>query len=509
MLDALRTANSAFPFFYEYDEPLHGDPAEVRVKTPVVFIEGDGIGPDVTAAARRVIDAAFPHIVWHDQSAGASAFEAGIVSGVPAATLKAISETGLVFKGPLATAVGSGGKSANITLRKMFELYANVRPVIELPSVKSLYAGKGIDLVVIRENVEDLYAGIEYMQTPDVAQCLKLVSRMGSEKISRFAFAFGHSHGRSHVTCATKANIMKLTEGFFKEVFEKVAAENPEIGASHLIVDNCVQQLVMAPEKFDVIVTTNMNGDIIGDLAAGLVGGTGLAPSANIGDRVAMFEAAHGTAPDIAGANVANPTALILSGVMMLRHIGAFGAASRIEHALYTTLAEARYLTADIASDYKPVSTSDFASAVVDNLGYGSDFVPEREFTPIHTAGIVPLETPRLVSRAFDGADVFVEWDGDVHTLAEKLKAAIIQLPFSLEIISNRGVMLHPSVVSEAETVNHWQCRFLHDGHDNDRRIQEAICALLAAISGVCTWMHVERLQSFDERPAYSKANGQ
>jgi isocitrate dehydrogenase len=242
-------------------------------------------------------------------------------------------------KGPLETPIGFGEKSANVTLRKLYETYANVRPVREMPGVRTPYTGRGIDLVMVRENVEDLYAGIEYMQTPGVAQALKLISEKGSEKIARFAFEYARSEGRTKVACATKANIMKLSEGTLKRVFERVAPDYPEIEPWHVIVDNAAHQLVKRPEQFEVIVTTNMNGDILSDLSSALIGGLGFAPSANIGNEVAIFEAVHGSAPKYAGKNVINPTAVILSGVLMLRYLGTEQA--RIENAIFVTLESA------------------------------------------------------------------------------------------------------------------------------------------------------------------------
>lgn len=287
-------------------------------------------------------------LAYEVREAGASVFRRGIASGVPQETIESIRKTRVVLKGPLETPVGYGEKSANVTLRKLFETYANVRPVREFPNVPTPYAGRGIDLVVVRENVEDLYAGIEHMQTPSVAQTLKLISWKGSEKIVRFAFELARAEGRKKVHCATKSNIMKLAEGTLKRAFEQVAQEYPDIEAVHIIVDNAAHQLVKRPEQFEVIVTTNMNGDILSDLTSGLIGGLGFAPSANIGNEVAIFEAVHGSAPKYAGKNVINPTAVLLSAVMMLRYLEEFATADLIENALLYTLEEGRVLTGDV-----------------------------------------------------------------------------------------------------------------------------------------------------------------
>src|SRR6476661_5139932 len=316
-------------------------------KKPITLIPGDGIGPECVESARRIVEAAGAKIAWEVRHAGESVFKQGIASGVPQDTIESVRRTRVVLKGPLGTPVGYGEKSANVTLRKLFETYANIRPVRELPGVTTPYSGRGIDLVVVRENVEDLYAGIEYMQTPGVAEALKLISAKGSEKIARFAFAYARSEGRTKVACATKANIIKFAEGEMKRAFEKVAPDYPDIESWHVIVDNAAHQLVKRPEQFEVLVTTNMNGDILSDLTSALVGGLGFAPSANIGNEVAIFEAVHGSAPKYAGKNVINPTAMILSSVLMLRSLGLFDEAAAIEHAIFVTL-ESGVLTGDV-----------------------------------------------------------------------------------------------------------------------------------------------------------------
>ena len=308
----------------------------------VTVIPGDGVGPEVVRSAVRIIAAEGVR----DRLGGGRGRRRGLqarrhercAEGDP----RLDRADGVVLKGPLETPVGFGEKSANVTLRKLFETYANVRPARELPGVPTRYAGEGVDMIVVRENVEDLYAGIEHMLTPDVGQCLKIISRKGSEKVIRYAFELARREGRRKVTCATKANIMKLTEGLFKAVFEELSAEYPEIAAEHLIIDNVAHQLAKDPAQFDIVVTTNLNGDIISDLASGLVGGLGFASSGNYGDTVAIFEAVHGSAPKYAGKDVINPTALILSSVMMLRHLGEPAAAERIEDAVLRTLEEGR-----------------------------------------------------------------------------------------------------------------------------------------------------------------------
>ena len=473
-------------------------------RIPVVLIAGDGIGPEVAAAAERVLSQTAPALDWIPAEAGAAPMERGVANGLPRETLEAVENAGLVLKGPLATPVGYGGKSANVTLRKMFELYGNIRPIKALPGVGGPFAGREIDFTVVRENVEDLYAGVEHMQTPDVAQCLKLITRKGSEKIARLAFELARAQGRTLVHAAHKANIMKLSEGLFKRVFEEVAPEYEGIEARDMIVDNCAQQMVLAPEQFQIVVTTNMNGDILSDLAAGLIGGLGLAPSANIGADMAMFEAVHGSAPDIAGQGKANPTALILSGAMMLRHVGLGEAAARVEAAVARVYADGTALTGDVASPGKGVSTSAYTDALLDALGEtgGTAAATAR---PVRAAPDLSDPVPPK-ERVFDGADVFVEWpEEDLAGLADTLQALLEGTGFGLKMISNRGTMVWPEASARTDTVAHWRCRLRAEAAGAEDRLG----AVLTRIGERMRWMHVEKLESHDGAPAYAKAQGE
>jgi len=480
-------------------------------KTLVTLIPGDGIGPECIESARNIIEATGARIEWDVQHAGESVFKRGVPSGVPLETIDSIRKTRCVLKGPLGTPVGYGEKSANVTLRKLFETFANIRPVRELPGVPTPYSGRGIDLVVVRENVEDLYAGIEHMQTPGVAQCLKLISRKGCEKIVRLAFEFARSEGRKSVACATKSNIMKLTEGMLKRTFEEVAKEYPDIQAWHVIVDNCAHQLVKKPEQFDVIVTTNMNGDILSDLTSALVGGLGFAPSANIGTEVAIFEAVHGSAPKYAGRNVINPTAVIGSAVMMLRHLGEFDAAGLIENALLATLEEGTVKTGDVVGydSGKACATSEFTAAIIGNFGRSAKTVAARTYHPLRVPNLPadPVSVkPR--TRRVAGADVFVETGHLPPVLGPALEALTGDSPLKLKMVSNRGTQVYPDKGTLIDCVDHYRCRFvlrepaaeLNDAH---------LLNLLARIAGKYRWVHVEKLQEFDGQPGYTKAQGE
>src|ERR671934_2251632 len=375
----------------------------------VTLIPGDGIGPECVRAAQRIVEATGAKIDWDEQEAGAEVFKKGLPSGVPPETIESIDRTRVVLKGPLETPVGFGEKSANVTLRKLFETYANVRPVRELPGVKTPYSGRGVDLVIVRENVEDLYAGIEHLQTPGVAEALKLISVKGSEKIARFAFEYARSDNRKDVVCATKSNIMKLSEGTLKRAFEAAAPDYPEIESWHLIVDNAAHQLVKRPEQFDVLVMTNMNGDILSDLSSALVGGLGFAPSANIGSEIAIFEAVHGSAPKYAGQDVINPTALILSAVLMLRYLELFEQADAIEHAVLVTLEDGT-LTGDVLGYGNGASTTAYTDAIIGNLGRRSEGWTVREHRPLVLPKLADdIDYVKPGSRAVVGLDVFIE----------------------------------------------------------------------------------------------------
>lgn len=481
---------------------------KTQSKVPVTVIPGDGIGPEVVLATRRLIDATGVSIDWQEHHAGASVFRKGIASGVPQDTIDSIHRTKVALKGPLETPVGFGEKSANVTLRKLFETYGNIRPVKELHGIKTPYSGRNIDLVVVRENVEDLYAGIEHMQTPDVAQCLKLISKMGCEKIVRLAFEVARSEGRKKVHCATKSNIMKLTEGLLKRTFEEIAKEYPEIEANHIIVDNCAHQLVKLPEQFEVIVTTNMNGDILSDLTSALVGGLGFAPSANIGSEIAIFEAVHGSAPKYAGKNVINPTAMILSGVMMLRHLGQFEAAQTLEDAVFYTIAEGKALTRDVVGDARAAGTTAFTEAILGNFGKSASRLRERSHKPLKLSSKSSYQTLRPTSRFVTGIDIFVEADVSPERLGVDLENQIEGLGLKLKMISNRGTKLYPSAGAITDTVNHWRCRFvLSEKHDDIS--QSLVSELLSRIERKYRWMHIEKLQEFDGAPAYTKAQGE
>ena len=302
---------------------------------PVTLIRGDGIGPEVADAVVSILEAARAPLAFEEVVVGREA-EKRDGDPLPPSALDAIRKTGLALKGPVGTPIGRGFQSVNVRLRQTFELYANLRPVRNVPSVESRF--QGVDLVIVRENTEDLYSGLEHVVVPGVVESLKIITEAASTRIARFAFEYARAHGRRRVTAVHKANIMKLSDGLFLDCFRKVAEDYPDIAADDRIVDALCMRLVMQPETFDVLLLENLYGDIVSDLAAGLVGGLGVVPGANLGAKAAIFEAVHGTAPDIAGQDKANPTALLMSAILMLRHVGAADLADRVEAAMLGTL---------------------------------------------------------------------------------------------------------------------------------------------------------------------------
>ena len=456
----------------------------------VTIIPGDGIGPEITRAVRRILDASQAPIDWEEVPAGLGATDLA-PSGLPQSTLDSIIRNRVAIKGPTETPIGKGHKSVNVTIRKTLDLFANVRPVRSLPGVASRYGN--VDLVIVRENVEDTYSGIEHFQSADVAQCLKVITRPGSLAAARHAFELARTWGRKRVTCVHKANIHKLTDGLFLDCFREVAAEYPDIQADDILVDNACMQLVMRPEQFDVLVTLNLYGDILSDLCAGLVGGLGVAPGGNIGDGLAVFEAVHGSAPDIAGKGLANPTALLQSAIQMLRHMGLTGHAARIERAMIATL-EAGTRTRDLGGE---ATTEQYAEAIIAALEPASG---EEAGLKLVTAegSSVPSDVPVSTPLETIGVDVFVQ-----HVGVPSMPAEVGVL--RLHLISNRGTKVFPGPTPDIRLVDVHRCRYLAGGPVQD----SDILSLLGQLGAEARWVHVEKLQASDGEARYSKAQGE
>lgn len=456
----------------------------------VTLIEGDGIGPEICASVVQVFAAVGAPITWEYAKAGLGAIEES-GQGVPEATFASIRKNKLAIKGPTTTPVAGGHKSVNVTIRKALELYANVRLAKTMPSVPTRFTN--VDVLIIRENIEDTYSGIEHFQTPNVAQCLKLITRQGSMATIRFAFEEARKLGRKKVTCVHKANIHKITDGLWLEVFREVALEYPEIESNDIIVDNCCMQLVSKPEQFDVLVLPNLYGDIVSDLCAGIVGGLGVAPGGNIGKDVAVFEAVHGSAPDIAGKGLANPTAILLSGVQMLQYMGLTAHAQSIQHALETTLASG-IKTGDLGGT---ANTQTFTDAVIANITpvESSSIAEPAAQTSSYTAPAELKQDWTLV-----GADVFIEYAGGLPTLPESLAG------FTLKLISNRGTKVWPGALPDIMLVDHYRCRYVSETPVTRQQVLTLLNELTA--QGF-EWCHIEALQQFNGVARYSKAQGE
>ena len=336
------------------------------MKHTITLIPGDGIGPEIIAATVRIIEASGVDIEWETHVLGALAQEK-FGTTLPESTIESIKKNKVALKGPQMTPIGKGFTSVNVGLRKALDLYANVRPVKALPNVECRYPE--LDLVVMRENTEDLYSGLEHVVVPGVVESIKIITEKASTRIARYSFEYARANGRKKVTAVHKANIMKLSDGLFLDCFYKVAKDFPEIESDDKIIDNCCMQLVMRPEQFDVLVLENLYGDIVSDLCAGLIGGLGLAPGANIGELGAVFEAVHGSAPDIAGQGIANPTAVLMSAILMLRQIDENDAANRVEKAMLDVFLEGKTLTNDLGGTAK---TADFANAIIGKIKPGA-----------------------------------------------------------------------------------------------------------------------------------------
>ncbi len=456
----------------------------------VTLIKGDGIGPEISEAVQLIFQAAHVPIQWEEAEAGLASIER-IGSGVPPETIASIKRNGIALKGPTTTPVAGGHKSVNVTIRKTLELYANVRLAKSMPAVPTRY--EGVDILVFRENIEDTYAGIEHYQTPNVAQTLKLITWQGSMALIRYAFEEARKLGRRKVTCVHKANIHKLTDGLFLEVFRKVAAEFTDLEANDIIVDNCCMQLVSRPEQFDVLVLPNLYGDIVSDLCAGIVGGLGVAPGGNIGRNCAVFEAVHGSAPDIAGQGLANPTALLLSGIQMLQYMGLLGHAEAIMNALTATLSSG-IKTRDLGGTH---STMEFARAIASNVNpttIGSE-----------TSVVAPRTAPPVPENIHEdwtlvGADVFVEWSNGLPPMPPSVG------PLELRMISNRGTKVWPGEQPDIMLVDHHRCRYIGEGI-TPKHITDVLNTLDQ--KGI-RWCHVEQLNiAADSQPRFSKAQGE
>ena len=482
-------------------------------KVPIAVAPGDGVGPEITDAVLRVLDAADAPLRYDKVEMGRSAYERGVSSGIPDSTWEAIRDDGILLKGPVTTPQGGGYKSLNVTLRKALNLYANVRPVRSYaPFFGSDHPE--MDVVVVRENEEGLYAGIEHQQTQEVSQTLRLVTRPGSERVIRYAFEYARTHGRDKVTCMTKDNIMKNTDGLFSEVFEEVSEEYPDIGSDHLIIDIGAGRMAAEPEEFDVVVAPNLYGDILSDITAELAGSVGIAGSANIGPNVSLFEAVHGSAPDIAGEGIANPSGLLVAATKMLVHLGFVDVAEEVENAWLRTLEDGVH-TPDIYDadvSHREVGTEGFADAVIDRLGKSPQrFAPAQYGTGAEDVeiSVEPSPTPQK-EKQLCGVDVFIDWDEDGRNpdiIGEGLEESAAEADWNLEMVTNRGAKVYPDGIPETFWTDHWRCRFMPA--DRDAIEFDRVLDLLNALHDD-GWevIKTEQLYTFDGRRGYSLGQG-
>lgn len=481
----------------------------------IAVAKGDGIGPEIMDAVLKIFNASKVPVEYETVEMGKWVFDKGFSNGMTPDAQKTIESLGILFKGPMETPKGKGVKSVNVTARKTWNTYANKRVFQTLHGVDTVFskAGIPIDITVVRENIEDTYGGVEHMLTHDVALSRRFITRPGSIQVIKYAFEMARKNHSRRVTCGHKANIMKITDGLFLECFYEVAKDYPELKADDVIVDDLCMKLVTRPDAFDVVVLTNLQGDIVSDLCAGLVGGLGFAPSANIGDHICIFEAVHGTAPDIAGKNIANPTALLLSGIAMLRHLGLMENAAIIENALLYTLEQGIH-TGDFGDKSKPsLNTIEFADAIIDNFGK----TPQINAKPLLpnkpvTQTVFKLDkNPMLVSQELTtekiiGVDMFIESEEQPAEIAKKCQRHA-GVKFSLVNISNRGTQVWPTGSVFTNLVNQYNVRF--ESLDGEPLNQQDIIGLYVSLSGNFKICSSELLNMWGDKKAYSLAQGQ
>jgi isocitrate dehydrogenase len=489
--------------------PPKMDAVAAHTPVPITVAHGDGIGPEIMRTSLRVLEAAGAAIAPETIEIGEQVYLAGNSAGISPEAWESLRRTKVFYKAPITTPQGGGYKSLNVTVRKSLGLFANIRPCASYAPFVATKHPK-MDLVIIRENEEDLYAGIEHRQTDDVYQCLKLITRPGCEKINRYAFEYTRAFGRQKVACFTKDNIMKLTDGLFHKIFDEVGKEYEEIEKEHWIIDIGAAKLADTPEAFDVLVMPNLYGDVLSDVAAQIAGSVGLAPSANIGEHCAMFEAIHGSAPRRAGHDSANPSGLLLAGVMMLVHIGQPDIAEKVHNAWLKTIEDGIH-TNDIYVEgvsRQMVGTQAFADAVIARLGQEPRQLSPVRYNASGAAFAVPVASERKPARKeMVGIDVFVHQTGPVDDLAACLKKSVAG-SYDLSMITNRGVKVWPNGLPETFCTDHWRCRFL--AREGAQFNKAMVVDLLRKLSQLgVDFIKTEHLYTFDGEPGFSLGQGQ
>jgi isocitrate dehydrogenase len=483
----------------------------MSTRIPITVAHGDGIGPEIMSATLQILEAAQAPLDIQTIEIGEKVYLAGNSSGIEPSSWDSLRRTKVFLKAPITTPQGGGFKSLNVTVRKVLGLYANVRPCVSYhPFVETKHPN--MDVVIVRENEEDLYAGIEHRQTNQVVQCLKLISRPGSEKIVRYAFEYARRNNRKKVTCFTKDNIMKMTDGLFHKVFDEIAASYPGFENEHWIVDIGAAKLADTPNAFDVVVMPNLYGDVLSDVAAQIAGSVGLAGSANIGEHVAMFEAIHGSAPRRAGQNLANPSGLLLGAVMMLVHIGLTDHAEAVHNAWLRTIEDGIH-TYDIYDEKvskQKVGTKEFAAAVIERLGQRPQILKAVAYKKSDGAVATAATTAAVAAtKELIGVDVFLDWTkGSADDLGNDL-SKLSGDGLKLTMISNRGVKVWPGGHAETFCSDHWRCRFLPETEGKPVTHAQLISLMTRVANAGYDFIKTENLYTFDGERGFSLDQGE
>lgn len=480
-------------------------------KTPITMARGDGIGPEIMDATLRILNEAGAALDIEEIEIGKAVYDRGVKSGIADSSWDSLRRTKVFLKAPITTPQGGGFKSLNVTVRKTLGLYANVRPCVSYaPFVETKHPN--MDLVIIRENEEDLYGGIEYRQSHEVMASLKIITRPGTERICRYAFEYCRANGRKKVTCMTKDNIMKMTDGLFHRIFDEIGAEYPEIEKNHMIIDIGAAKVASAPHLFDVIVLPNLYGDIVSDIAAEITGSVGLGGSSNIGENIAMFEAVHGSAPDIAGKGIANPSGLLLGAVMMLVHIGQGDVAARIHNAWLKTIEDGVHtgeiFRANLSKE--KVGTDGFCKAVIERLGQNPSKFRPANYNGVPAGGMKmpPLKAYKDEKTERVGVDISLTFDGLPQTLADKILPCVGEDGLELQMISNRGVVVYPNGQPDTFCADNWRLRFMSKDGSNVRTSQ--IISLMDRLNKAdMNFTKAQMLYTFDGKPGFTAAQGQ
>ena len=477
-------------------------------KTPITLARGDGIGPEIMDGTLRILDEAGAALDIEEIKIGKEVYESGVSSGIADEAWDSLRRTKVFLKAPITTPQGGGYKSLNVTIRKTLGLFANVRPCVSYaPFVETKHPN--MDLVIIRENEEDLYGGIEYRQSQDVMASLKIISRPGTERIVRYAFEYAKANGRKKVTCMTKDNIMKLSDGLFHRIFDELGAEYPEIEKDHMIIDIGAAKVAASPHMFDVIVLPNLYGDIVSDIAAEITGSVGLGGSSNIGADFAMFEAVHGSAPDIAGQGLANPSGLLLGSVMMLVHIGQGDVAAKIHNAWLKTIEDGVH-TGEIfrsGTSKEKVGTDGFTKAVIERLGAVPEKLVAANYNGVPAGGMVlpPVRDRQEENKERVGVDLNLNWDGSADELANKILPCVVD-DLELSLISNRGVKVWPDGQPETFCADNWRLRFI--AKNGAVKTSQVIALMDRLNQADMNFTKAVMLHTFDGEPGYSAAQG-